>query len=258
MPAQRLTLESRDRVLLVGLNRPDKRNAFDLDMYRELAAAYGAYERDRELRCLLLFAHGEHFTGGLDLTQWLPFFRDGRMPPLPEGAIDPLMREQALGKPVVMAVQGWCLTIGIELMLAADIRVAADSTRLAQIEIKRGIYPIGGATVRMVQELGWGNAMRWLLTGDELPAGEALRLGLVQEVVPHGQQLDRALAIARTIARQSPVGVRATLGSARLARAQGERAAFDRMLPELQAALASDDAVEGLNAFLERREPRFK
>jgi enoyl-CoA hydratase/carnithine racemase len=167
------------------------------------------------------------------------------------------MREQALSKPVVVAVQGWCLTIGIELMLAADIRVAADSTRFAQIEIKRGIYPIGGATVRMVQELGWGNAMRWLLTGDELSAAEALRLGLVQEMTPHGQQLDRALAIATTIARQSPVGVRATLASARLARAEGERVAFARMLPELQAALASDDAIEGLNAFLERREPRF-
>jgi enoyl-CoA hydratase/carnithine racemase len=253
----RLTLEARDHVLLVGLNRPEKRNAFDLAMYQELAAAYGQCERDPTLRCLLLYAHGEHFTGGLDLTQWLPFFRDGRMPPLPDGAIDPLMREQALSKPVVMAVQGWCLTIGIELMLAADIRVAADSTRFAQIEIKRGIYPIGGATVRMVQELGWGNAMRWLLTGDELSAAEALRLGLVQEMAPHGQQLDRALAIARTVARQSPVGVRATLASARLARAEGERAAFARMLPELQAALASDDAIEGLNAFLERREPRF-
>jgi enoyl-CoA hydratase/carnithine racemase len=253
----RLTLQVRDHVLMVGLNRPEKRNAFDLAMYQELAAAYGQCERDPALRCVLLYAHGEHFTGGLDLTQWLPFFRDGRMPPLPDRAIDPLMREQALSKPVVMAVQGWCLTIGIELMLAADIRVAADSTRFAQIEIKRGIYPIGGATVRMVQELGSGNAMRWLLTGDELSAAEALRLGLVQEMTPHGQQLERALALATTIARQSPVGVRATLASARLARAEGERAAFAKMLPELQAALASDDAIEGLNAFLERREPRF-
>jgi enoyl-CoA hydratase/carnithine racemase len=227
-------------------------------MYEELAHAYGNFDRDPHLRCLLLYAHGEHFTGGLDLPQWLPFFRDGRMPPLPAGSVDPLMREQALSKPVVVAVQGWCLTIGIELMLAADIRVAADSTRFAQIEIKRGIYPIGGATVRMVQELGWGNAMRWLLTADELSASEAFRLGLVQELAPSGQQFDRALALAGTIARQSPVGVRATLASARLARAQGEQAAFARMLPDLQAAFASDDAIEGLNAFLERREPRFK
>jgi enoyl-CoA hydratase/carnithine racemase len=258
MSPQRLTLESRDRVLLVGLNRTEKRNAFDLTMYQELASAYGQYERDPQLRCLLLFAHGEHFTGGLDLMQWLPFFRDGRMPSLADDSIDPLMRERALSKPVVIAVQGWCLTIGIELMLAADIRVAAESTRFAQIEIKRGIFPVGGATVRMVQELGWGNAMRWLLTGDELSAAQALRMGLVQELAPDGQQFDRALAIAQTIARQSPIGVQATLASARLARAQGERAAFARMLPQLQEALAGDDAIEGLNAYLERREPRFK
>jgi enoyl-CoA hydratase len=157
----------------------------------------------------------------------------------------------------VIAVHGWCLTIGIELMLAADVRVAADNTRFAQIEVKRGIYPIGGATVRLVQEVGWGNAMRILLTGDEFSAPDAYRIGLVQDVVPAGSQLERALTIAETIARQSPVGVQASLASARLARAEGERVAFARMLTDLQQVMASDDAVEGLKAFLERREPRF-
>jgi enoyl-CoA hydratase len=157
----------------------------------------------------------------------------------------------------VIAVQGWCLTIGIELLLAADIRVGADNTRFAQIEVKRGIYPIGGATVRLVQELGWGNAMRWLLTGDEFSAHEAYRAGLIQEVVLAGTERERALDIAETIARQSPIGVQASLASARLARSEGERAAFARMLPDLQQVMAGDDAIEGLNAFLERREPHF-
>jgi enoyl-CoA hydratase/carnithine racemase len=179
------------------------------------------------------------------------------MPPLPEGGIDPLMREQHLSKPVVIALQGWCLTIGIELLLAADIRVAAQGTRFAQIEVKRGIFPVGGATVRLVQELGWGNAMRILLTAEEFSAEDALRWGLIQEVVPAGQQLERALALAQSVARQSPAGIRATLASARLARAQGERAAFARMMADMQAAVAGPDAIEGLNAFLERREPRF-
>jgi enoyl-CoA hydratase len=255
---ERITVETREHLLLIGLNRTAKRNAFDLQMYAELAQAYGSYERDPQLRCAVLYAHGDHFAGGIELPQWAPFFRDGRMPPLPAGAIDPLMREQSLGKPLVIAVQGWCLTIGLELLLAADIRVAADNTRFAQIEIKRGIYPIGGATVRLVQELGWGNAMRILLTGDEFGSEQAYRLGLVQEVAPAGEQLERAIDIATTIARQSPVGVRATLASARLARQDGERVAFARMLIDLQAAMATDDAVEGLNAFLERREPRFK
>jgi enoyl-CoA hydratase/carnithine racemase len=109
----------------------------------------------------------------------------------------------------------------------------------------------------MYQEIGWGNAMRILLTGDEFSAHEAFRVGLVQEVVPAGSQFARALEIAETISRQSPIGVQATLASARLARAEGERAAIARFLPDMQQAIASDDAVEGLAAFLERREPRF-
>lgn len=114
-----------------------------------------------------------------------------------------------------MAVQGLCFTLGIELILAADIAVAAEGTRFAQIEIKRGIFPFGGATLRFHQRAGWGNAMRWLLTGDEFDAREAWRMGLVQEVVEPGRQHERALAIAETVARQAPLGVQATLASAR-------------------------------------------
>jgi len=259
MSAEPLTVQAEEQVLLMGLNRPAKRNAFDLQMFGELGRALGQLQQDPDLRCGLLFAQGDHFTGGIDLPQWVPFFRDGRMPPLPPGAVDPLAlnAEATLRKPLVIAVQGWCLTIGIELLLAADIRVAAAGTRFAQIEVKRGIYPVGGATVRLADEIGWGNAMRILLTGDEFSAREAYRVGLVQELVPDGEQFERALAIAKTIAKQSPVGVQATLASARIARRLGQRAAIDRLLPDLQQAIASDDAIEGLNAFLERREPRF-
>jgi enoyl-CoA hydratase len=258
LPYERITIENRGHVTLIGLNRASKRNAVDIDMYTELALAYGAYDRDPGARCAVLFAHGEHFTGGIELPQWLPYFRDGRMPPLPEQAIDPLLRMQALSKPLVIAVRGWCLTIGIEFLLAADIRVAAPDTRFAQIEVKRGIFPIGGATVRLPREIGWGNAMRILLTGDEFTAQQALDWGLVQEIAPADEVLARAVALAERIARQSPVGVRATLASSRLARDEGDAAAFAPMMKDMQACVASDDAVEGLNAFLERREPNFR
>jgi enoyl-CoA hydratase/carnithine racemase len=260
MAETKITLETRDHVLLIGINRPEKRNAFDLDMYRDLGSAYGELHRNPELRCGVLFAHGDHFTGGLDLPVWAPVFSQGRFPDLPEGAIDPLGADEdnRLSKPLVMAVQGICFTIGIELLLATDIRVVASDIRLGQIEIKRGIYPVGGATVRLLQEIGWGNAMRYLLTADEINAQDALRLGLVQEVTEPGKQLERALDLAATIAAQAPLGVQASLRSARRARVEGDKVALAQLLPELVPIMQSEDANEGVQAFIERRAARFK
>ena len=252
----RVSVESRNAVLLIGLDRAAKRNAFDVPMFTQLCAAYRTLEDDDALRCAVVFAHGPHFTAGLDLAQIAPYFAEGRFP-YPEGALDPLGLYGERGrKPIVIAVQGTCLTIGIELLLACDIRVAARDTRFGQIEIRRGIYPIGGATIRLPREIGWGNAMRWLLTGDDLSAEEAHRIGLVQELTEPGKQLERAIAIAETIAAQAPLGVRATLASARLA-VDDERAAAQRLLPDLSPIMQSDDAREGLMSFMERRAAKF-
>jgi enoyl-CoA hydratase/carnithine racemase len=259
MSQERLSVEVRGHVLCMGLNRPDKYNAMDLDMYRQLAAAYGRLHSDDNLRCGLLFAHGKHFTAGLELDQWQGDFGAGHFPELPDGAINPfgIDPDRRVGKPVVSAVQGICFTAGLELMLATDVRVAASDTRFGQIEVKRGIYPVGGGTVRWVQSIGWGNAMRYLLTGDEMPAAEAHRTGLVQELVEPGEQFERGLDIADRIARQAPLAVRATLNSSRLSLDAGERKAYERLLPDLAPIMESDDAQEGVQSFLERREARF-
>ena len=259
MTSSTITTEARGHVLCIGINRPQKRNAFDVEMYQQLALAYGALESDRQLRCGLLYAAGDHFTGGLDLPRWADCFAKGTFPELPEGAVDPLgiYSDRMLSKPLVMAVQGICLTIGIELLLATDIRVAASDTRFGQIEIKRGIYPFGGATIRLFQEVGWSNAMRYLLTADEISAEEAHRMGLVQEITGPGAQFDRAMEIAATIARQAPLGVQATLRSARMARLQGELAAMKQLLPDLMPLMQSKDVQEGIAAFIERREAAF-
>ena len=259
MNTQNLTIERRGHVLLMGLNRVSKRNAFDIDLYRALSLTYGELERDINLRCGVLFAHGEHFTGGIDLPQWTEHFAQGKFMECAPGGMDPLALDESktVTKPIVMATQGWCLTIGLELLLASDIRVAAENTRFAQIEVKRGIYAIGGATVRMHQEMGWGNAMRYLLTGDEISAAEALRLGLVQEVVTTGAQLDRAISIAERIAAQAPLAVKATLLSARIARSQGTREAIQRLAPDMVPLLQSADAKEGIQSFIERRPAWF-
>jgi enoyl-CoA hydratase/carnithine racemase len=257
MSAGTVQLERRGNVLLIGLDRPAKRNAFDLPLWDALCRAYATLERDSELRVGLLHALGDHFTGGLDLPQWSTAFNSGAWQ-ITEGGLDPLgMTGPRVTKPIVCAVQGTCLTIGIELMLATDIRIAASSTRFGQIEVKRGIYPVGGATLRFPREVGWGNAMRYLLTGDDFDAHEAHRMGLVQEVVPPGDQLPRALALAETVAAQAPLGVYATLASSRAAIPAAERAAESRLMPDLQPIMKSADVAEGLRAFLERRPGKF-
>ena len=257
MTAARLKLETREHVLLIGLDRADKRNAFDRLMLTQLAEALTRYEDDPALRCAVLHAHGDHFTAGLDLGEVGPAVASGELL-FPDGLVDPVgLYGRVRTKPLVTAVQGWCLTIGIELLLASDIRVAASDTRFGQIEIKRGIFPFGGATLRLPQIAGWGDAMRWLLTGDTFDAAEARRLGLVQEVVEPGQQLARATALASTIAKQAPLGVQATLKSARLAVEQGQAAALAGMMADVRQLMTSDDAREGLMSFLERREARF-
>jgi enoyl-CoA hydratase/carnithine racemase len=251
-----ISLERRGHVLLIGLDRAAKRNAFDLPLWDGLCRAYAELDRDRELRVGVLHAHGDHFTGGLDLPQWAPVFASGKFA-IPDGGIDPLGLSSRVSKPIICAVQGICLTIGIELLLATDLRIAARSTRFAQIEIKRGIYPVGGATLRFPREVGWANAMRWLLTGDEFDAAEAHRIGLVQEIVEPGDQLARAVALADVIAAQAPLGVYATLASSRHALAEAEAGAAARLLPDLQPLLASADMQEGLRAFVERRPGKF-
>jgi enoyl-CoA hydratase len=147
--------------------------------------------------------------------------------------------------------------VGIELMLGADIVVAADNCRFSQMEVQRGIMATGGATLRMAERAGLGNAMLHLLTGDEFGSAEALRLNFVQRVVPVGQELDEALRIAGAIADQAPLAVAATRLNALKAIEQGPMAAMEEFI-EVQRRLSnSEDAAEGVRSFVEKRPARF-
>lgn len=255
----RVVTERRGHLLLIGLNRPEKRNAADLAMLQQLALAYGELERDPELRVGVVHALGPHFTAGLDLADIGPRLGPDGLAMVPEGGINPWQVDgTALSKPVVIAVQGTCLTLGIELMLASDIVVAAESTRFGQIEVSRGILPFGGATIRFPRAAGWGDAMRWLLTGELFDAREAHRMGLVQEVVPDGRELQRALELAERIAAQAPLAVRATLANARTALRDGAAAAEAELQPALARLAGSTDARIGMAAFLSRTPAVFE
>jgi enoyl-CoA hydratase/carnithine racemase len=257
-PAEgRITVERTGRVFAIGIDRPNKLNGFSPGMLTELAEAFTAFENDAEAWVGLLFAHGANFTAGLELDKVAPVMRE-RGTVFPVGAIDPLsLRPPLRTKPLLCAVQGICFTLGIELMLAADIVVAADDCRFAQIEVKRGIMPAGGATIRMVERAGWGNAQRYLLTGDEFGAMEALRLGFVQEVVPARELQTRARILAETIAAQAPLAVRASLANSRLAVEHGPSAAIRALQAEQAKLMASEDAREGVRSFIERRQGTF-
>jgi enoyl-CoA hydratase/carnithine racemase len=181
---------------------------------------------------------------------------------VPLGLVDPLnlgmegYRRRT--KPMVVAVQGITYTLGIELMLAADIVIAAEDCRFSQLEVKRGIMATGGATLRMAERAGLGNALLHLLTGDEFGSTEALRLNFVQRVVPTGQVLEEALSVAQAIAEQAPLAVLATRRNARLAIEEGPLAAMQEFISVQQTLANSEDATEGLRSFTEKRPARFQ
>ena len=143
-------------------------------------------------------------------------------------------------------------------MLAGDIVVAADDCRFSQLEPRRGIMATGGATMRFVERGGWGNAMYHLLLVDEFDAHEARRCGLVQEVVPAGTQLERAIELATRIATLAPLAIEATKASARLYALEGERACIDALAPQQARLMESEDAKEGVASFVEKRSPVFR
>jgi enoyl-CoA hydratase/carnithine racemase len=253
-----VTVDRDGHVLLIGVDRAAKRNAWDLAVIRGVGAAYDRLAEDDDVRVGVVYGHGDHFSAGLDLAEVLPAVQ-ANGPGVLAGAstYDPFgLWAAPVPKPVVMAVQGIAFTLSIELALASDIVVAADDVRFRQLEVGRGILPFGGATIRAPRQLGWGNAMRFLLTGEEFGAAEALRIGLVQEVVPAGRQLERAVELAHLVAAQAPLGVAGTLANARVA-ARADAEAAEHLRGLLPTLLASSDAAEGVASFVERREARF-
>jgi enoyl-CoA hydratase len=247
-------------ILQISINRPAKRNGFTPKMFRELGEAYTRLDDDPELRVGVLCAAGDHFTAGLDLPTIAPLMQRGEKA-VPLGLVDPLnlgmegYRRRI--KPMVAAVQGITYTLGIELMLAADIVVAASDCRFSQLEVQRGIMATGGATLRMAERAGAGNALLHLLTADVFDAHEAVRLNFVQKVVAPDALLAEAMQIAELIARQAPLAVVATRQNVMKAIEHGPVVAMQELMSVQQRLSHSLDAAEGVASFVERRPARF-
>lgn len=258
-PEGQISVEQRGHILLMGIDRPEKRNGLTPRMWGQLRDAYTRLDDEEELRVGVLFGHGDHFTAGLDLPKWTDAMKGSGGAPRGPEKVDPTgLTGRSCRKPIVVAVRGITYTAGIEYMLGADIVVAADDCRFSQLEPKRGIMATGGATIRFVERGGWGNAMYHLLVVDEFDSAEALRCGLVQEVVPAGQELERALELAGKIVKLAPLAVQATKASSRLYSLQGQEAAVAEFRQVQQRLANSEDAAEGVASFVERREPAFK
>lgn len=251
-----------NHILVLTVDRTEKKNALTPKIMEEISAALTRLDEIPELFVGVLTFAGDHTTAGLEM----PLFfapevqqeQAERHERFATTQVDPFGLGRRLRKPLITAIQGITFTIGIEIALAGDIVIAASDARLCQMEPKRGIPPLGGATLRYVERAGWGNAMYHLLLADEFTADEAYRIGLVQEVVEPGQQRERAIELGRQMLQVSPIASIHTIANARLAATQGEQAAIDAIAAMSEEARQSEDFREGIASFMERRPAQFR
>jgi acyl-CoA synthetase (AMP-forming)/AMP-acid ligase II/enoyl-CoA hydratase/carnithine racemase len=256
----RIILGRAGPILKICLDRPRKMNAFDKEMFVALGKAIAILEDDPSLRVGVLYANGLVFSSGLDTTSAGPLAARKELK-IPSDAVDLLEIQtdaRRRTKPMVAAVHGRCLNLGMELAAACDIVIAAKSAIFAQKEVARGLFPFGSGTVNLPPKIGLGNTMYYILTADEFVATVAHDIGLVQQVVEEDELLPAALRVASKIAANAPLGIVGALASIRTMREEGPRAAL-KVLPEVAAKLtSSDDFKEGVAAFYEKRDPVFQ
>ena len=255
-----ITVERRSDIVLIGLNRPFIQNRLDPPTRVRLAETLYQYEHDPSLRAAVLFGHGDNFSRGIDVDASQAAIIAGRRTLTAANVIDPLGKSLPhRSKPIVAAVHGDTWNLGHELYLAADVRVAAANTRFGQDENTHGRFPGGGATVRFVREAGWGNAMRYMLTGDHWSAEESYRMGITQEIAATREAaLEAAAAIARKIAACAPLSIKATINSAHQYVDPVEADALSKLGAQYAALYRTEDFLEGRRAEAEGRPPKYQ
>ncbi|MEE8250540.1 MAG: enoyl-CoA hydratase-related protein [Gemmatimonadales bacterium] len=253
---ENVLLEKGDHVATITINRPDKLNALNEPTRCELIGVLNDLRNDRDVRVVIITGAGKAFIAGADISEFagrtpVDQFRVMKEPTVYE-AVD------MFPKPVIAAINGFCLGGGCELAMACDVRIASDKAKLGQPEVNLGIMPGGGGTQRLPRLVGLGNAYKLLFTGDMISAAEAHRIGLVDEVVEADKLLERVSELANSIALKSPVALQlikeAVRASVRTSLDEGLR----HELTLFGLAFSSDDKNEGVSAFLEKRTAAFK
>jgi enoyl-CoA hydratase len=255
-------------VAIVTLNRPEARNAMSPEVLVRLSDAWDEVARDDAVRVAILTGSGDKaFCSGADLARLIPLMSGAREA---EDEFDrrvlddPAMTDRAslrvsdLDKPVIAAINGAAIAGGMELVQGTDLRIAADHARFGLQEVKWGLFPMGGSSVRIPAQVPYAAAMEILLTGQLIDAARAYELGFVNKVVPAGQVLDEALQLAATIAANGPVAVRAIKAAVKANLGRPEREAMRTELEHGRPVFATEDAREGPRAFLEKRTPDFQ
>lgn len=251
-----VTMRTEGHIAVIRVENEAKMNAYTPTMMQELSRHLTTFDEDDNLWVAVFCSIGKHTTAGLDMPKFFgPGAEEGA--DLDPALVDPFALGRRTTKPVVAVVQGTTYTIGIEMMLAADIAVAADTAVFAQLEVARGIAPFGGAHFRYLTRTGWGNAMYHLMRADKFDAARALQIGFVQEVVPFGEHVERGMELAREIAANAPLGVRATKAAALTYIHEGERAAIAAVDVVKDSVFSSEDFKEGIQSFVERRAATF-
>lgn len=255
-PPGQIRTEVHGRVLKIIIDNPAKKNSFNPQMMVQISDAMTLLDRNDDYWAGVVCAEGSDFTSGLDMPKF--FGPKAERIDIPADNVDVFALKRRCRKPVITAVQGIVYTIGIEMMLAGDIVVAASNSRFCQMESKRGIAPLGGAHFRFLTRAGWGDAMYHLFLCDEFDAAQAHKIGLVQEVVDPGKQIERAMELAQTIAKNAPIGIQVTKEAALKYIEAAERAAIDYIPKIKDRVFNSQDMMEGIQSFVERRAAVFK
>lgn len=256
-------LVARDgHVLTLTMNRPQARNAFSLEMLARMADALDEADGDPEIRCVVLTGADGHFCAGADLKlmhndqvddPWKHRFTED--PGLHWRA---LLRNPRPKKPIIAAVEGYAVGGGTEILQGTDIRIAAESAIFAVSEVRWGLFPLGGSSVRLRRQIPYAKAMDILLTGRQVKAEEADRIGLVTRVVPDGEALAEAWRVAGLVAANGPLAVQAVRRSAIESDGMSEEDALANELEIGWPIFKSEDAREGPKAFAQKRTPEFK